>query len=62
MSVLYNSYKIDWNAYSADTFPYALYARSPWGWKWKHVASFRTQDEAKELHKKIASLPVILKS
>jgi hypothetical protein len=55
-----NQYKIDWNAYSADSYPYALYSRAAWWRRWKHVASFRTMDEAKMLHAKIAGLPVHL--
>lgn len=55
-----NHYKIDWNNYSADTYPYALYSRAAWGWRWRHVASFRTMEEAKAFHEKIAGLPVHL--
>jgi hypothetical protein len=55
-----NRYKIDYSAYSADTYPYALYAKGALSWRWKHVASFRTVEEAKALHAKIAGLPIVL--
>lgn len=56
-----NSYKIDWNKFSADTYPYALYSRrAGWFAKWQHVASCRTKEEARELHTKLVGLPIYL--
>jgi hypothetical protein len=55
-----NQYKIDYNAYAADSCPYALYARGQWGLKWRHIQSFRTIEEAKAAHAKIAMLPIYL--
>lgn len=57
-----NKYKIDFNQYSADAYPYALYVKSPEGilHKWKHIASFKTKEEAYALHKKLIGLPEYL--
>lgn len=55
-----NSYKIDWNRYSSDQYPYALYSRNRWWRGWEHIASCRTKDEAHELHQKLIGLPIYL--
>ena len=53
-----NKYKIDFNVYVADSYPYALYVRPPGLFRrWRHVASFKTKAEAAELHVKLAGLP-----
>lgn len=55
-----NSYKIDWNSYSADSYPYALYSRRVWWRRWEHVASFRTKEDARVFHQKLIGLPIYL--
>lgn len=56
-----NTYKIDWNKYSADMYPYALYSkRSGYFNKWEHIASCKTKDEARDLHQKLVGLPIYL--
>lgn len=55
-----NYYKIDWNRYSTDSYPYALFSRRAWWRRWEHVQSFRTIDEAKSLHQKLKGLPIPL--
>lgn len=58
-----NSYKIDWNKYSTDTHPYALYSKQgSFFTKWEFVASFKTKDEAREMHQKLIGLPIYLPS
>lgn len=56
-----NEYKIDWNKYSTDVYPYALYSKSnsPWS-KWEYVCSCKTKEECIELHKKLVGLPIYL--
>lgn len=55
-----NAYKIDWNRFSADTYPYALYSRRSWWRRWEHISSCRTKDEAHALHQKLIGLPIYL--
>lgn len=57
-----NQYKIDYNKYSADSYPYALYVKSPKGFirKWEFIASFKTKEEARELFRKLTDLPEYL--
>lgn len=55
-----NHYKIDWSHYSANEYPYALYSRAAWWRRWQHIECFRTIDEAKALHVKLAGLPIAL--
>jgi hypothetical protein len=55
-----NHYKIDWNRWMADEYPYALYSRATWYRPWKHVASFRSKEEARALHEKLKGLPIFL--
>lgn len=58
-----NRYKIDWNEYSSDIHPYALYGKRPWSWfdrGWEHIASFDSKEKAAELHRKLIGLPIYL--
>lgn len=55
-----NRYKIDYNKYADISYPYALYGKSSWTWRWEHIKSFATKEEALELHKKLTGLPVYL--
>lgn len=56
-----NKYKIDFNTYSADTFPYALYVKPPGIFsRWKHVASYKTKESAMALYEKLVGLPEYL--
>lgn len=56
-----NRYKIDWNKYSADIYPYALYSkRTGWFSKWEHVTSCKTKEEARALYEKLIGLPIYL--
>ena len=55
-----NRYKIDYNKYADISHPYALYGRGPWHWRWEHIKSFATKEEAQELHQKLTGLPIFL--
>jgi hypothetical protein len=64
-----NEYKIDWNIYSGEYNPYALFGRRPaqwwhslfpWSHRWEHIASYKTEDECVEHYRKLIGLPVIL--
>jgi hypothetical protein len=55
-----NHYKIDYNKYADIGYPYALYGRKAWSWRWEHIKSFATTDEAKALHRKLTGLPIHL--
>lgn len=55
-----NHYKIDWNRYGSDSYPFALYSRRSWWRRWEHVASFATKEMAKSHYNKINGLPIYL--
>lgn len=56
-----NKYKIDYSKYAHFNYPYALYGKAPGLFRrWEHIKSFATKEEAKELHAKLAGLPILL--
>jgi hypothetical protein len=55
-----NKYKIDYNKYADIRWPYALYARCAWSWRWEFIKSCESKEEAVELFNKLNGLPVFL--
>lgn len=43
-----NRYKIDVNSYVSGSHPFALFVKRPWGWRWEHIESFKTIEDAKQ--------------
>jgi hypothetical protein len=55
-----NRYKIDWNRYSTESYPYALFSKRRWFARWEHVASHRTKEDARAHYEKLIGLPIYL--
>jgi hypothetical protein len=55
-----NRYKIDANSYISGEWKYALYVKRPWSWRWHHLESFKTIEDAKAMHGVLVGLPIYL--
>lgn len=43
-----NKYKIDVNSYVTGSYPFALYVKRPLSWRWIHMESFKSIDDAQK--------------
>lgn len=56
-----NQYKIDVNSYVSGSYPFALYVKRPWHWRWEHIESFKTiEDAQKHFDATFLSAPIYL--